>query len=178
MCLRRAGSAGSCSAPCWEFMHAATWAVIRGRPCAAAWVDLRGWRFVRGRGPVPRVNSLLPDTAFANVEQRGALPTEVDASLERYYVTKLSSLQFCGPPNFDLPFWTGLDSLILTLPMIQWLARRCRRRSGAGGPQGDAAGRPSLRQQPHPRLTPHSLFLATAERGSGEAHCLVQPLMR
>ena len=82
-----------------------------------------GWRFVRGRGPVPRVNALLPDTTFAAVEARGALPAETDAILERYYVTKLNSLQFCGPPNFNLPFWTGLDSLVLTLPMILWLAR-------------------------------------------------------
>ena len=36
---------------------------------------------------------------------------------------KLSSLQFCGPANFDLPFWNGLESLLLTLPMICWLTR-------------------------------------------------------
>jgi lysine-N-methylase len=82
-----------------------------------------GWRFVRGCGPVPRVNSLLPETTFAEVEQRSALPPEVDATLERYYVTKMTSLQFCGPPNFGLSFWAGLESLILTLPMHLWLAR-------------------------------------------------------
>ena len=43
--------------------------------------------------------------------------------LERYYVVKLNSLQFCGPPNFDLPLWAGLESLVLTLPMILWLRR-------------------------------------------------------
>jgi lysine-N-methylase len=43
--------------------------------------------------------------------------------LERYYVVKLNSLQFCGPPNFDLPLWAGLESLVLTLPMILWLTR-------------------------------------------------------
>jgi lysine-N-methylase len=82
-----------------------------------------GWRFVRGRGPVPRVNGMLAETTFAEVERRGALPPDVDASLERYYATKLSSLQFCGPPNFDQPFWIGLDSLVMTLPMILWLAK-------------------------------------------------------
>ncbi len=82
-----------------------------------------GWRFVRGRGQVPRVNSILPETTFEEVQRRGALPAEVDASLERYYLTKLHSLQFCGPPNFELPLWAGLDSLVLTLPMILWLAR-------------------------------------------------------
>jgi lysine-N-methylase len=82
-----------------------------------------GWRFVRGRGAVPRVNSMLPETTFEEVASRAALPADVDASLERYYLTKLHSLQFFGPPNFDLPFWAGLDSLVLTLPMILWLAR-------------------------------------------------------
>jgi lysine-N-methylase len=84
---------------------------------------LAGWRFVRGRGRVPRVNSFLAEITFADVEGRGALPPEVDEILERYYLVKLSSLQFCGPPNFDLPFWDGLASLVLTLPLILWLAR-------------------------------------------------------
>ena len=48
---------------------------------------------------------------------------EIDETLERYYVVKLNSLQFCGPPNFDLPLWAGLESLVLTLPMILWLRR-------------------------------------------------------
>ena len=47
----------------------------------------------------------------------------MDETLERYYVVKLNSLQFCGPPNFDLPLWAGLESLVLTLPMILWLRR-------------------------------------------------------
>jgi len=38
-------------------------------------------------------------------------------------VVKLSSLQFCGPPNFGLPLWAGLESLVVTFPMILWLAR-------------------------------------------------------
>ena len=51
------------------------------------------------------------------------MPPEIDETLERYYVVKLNSLQFCGPPNFDMPLLAGLDSLVLTLPMILWLAR-------------------------------------------------------
>jgi len=81
------------------------------------------WRFVRGRGPVPRVNEFLPETSFEEVERcSGTLP-EMDETLERYYVVKLNSLQFCGPPNFGLPLWAGLESLVLTLPMILWLRR-------------------------------------------------------
>jgi lysine-N-methylase len=52
----------------------------------------------------------------------GDLP-EMDEALERYYLVKLNSLQFCGPPNFGLPILAGLESLILTLPMILWLRR-------------------------------------------------------
>ena len=51
------------------------------------------------------------------------MPLEIDETLERYYVVKLNSLQFCGPSNFDLPLLAGLDSLVLTLPMILWLRR-------------------------------------------------------
>jgi lysine-N-methylase len=82
-----------------------------------------GWRFVRGRGRVPRVNEFLPETSFEAVEQCKGLLPELDETLERYYVVKLNSLQFCGPPNFDLPLWAGLGSLVLTLPMILWLRR-------------------------------------------------------
>ena len=76
-----------------------------------------------GRGRVPRVNEFLPETSFKEVERCSGMLPELDETLERYYVVKLNSLQFCGPPNFDLPLWAGLDSLVLTLPMILWLRR-------------------------------------------------------
>ena len=82
-----------------------------------------GWRFALGRGRVPRVNEFLPETHFEEVERRTGMPPELDETLERYYVVKLNSLQSCGPPNGDLPIWEGLESLILTLPMILWLTR-------------------------------------------------------
>jgi len=84
---------------------------------------LAGWRFVRGCGPVPLVNEFLPETSFQEAERRGGLFPEMDETLERYYLVKLNSLQFCGPPNFGLPLLAGLDSLVLTLPMILWLRR-------------------------------------------------------
>ncbi len=94
-------------------------ASIRGRLARVG----AGWRFATGRGAVPRVNEFLPKTSFDALEGSVGLPPEVDETLERYYVVKLNSLQFCGPPNFDLPLWAGLESLILTLPAILWLAR-------------------------------------------------------
>jgi lysine-N-methylase len=36
---------------------------------------------------------------------------------------KIESLQFCGPTNFRRRVWDGLDSLILTFPVILWLSR-------------------------------------------------------
>lgn len=80
-------------------------------------------RFARGRGRVPRVNESLADIAFEDVERPSALPAEVDETLERYYLVKLSSMQFCGSSNFGLSLLDGLDSLVLTLPLIVWLAR-------------------------------------------------------
>lgn len=84
---------------------------------------LAGWRFARGRGRVPRINEFLPEIRFEEIERCGGMPPEIDETLERYYVVKLNSLQFCGPPNFNLPLWAGLESLVLTLPMILWLGR-------------------------------------------------------
>ncbi len=82
-----------------------------------------GWRFARGHGRVPRVNEFLPDIRFEDVEAHTGTPLEIDMTLERYYLVKLNSLQFCGPPNFDQPLLAGLQSLVLTLPMILWLRR-------------------------------------------------------
>ncbi len=84
---------------------------------------LTAWRFVRGRGPVPRVNEFLPAVTFEEIERCRNTPPAIDETLERYYVVKLNSLQFCGPTNFNLPLWAGLDSLVLTLPLILWLTR-------------------------------------------------------
>jgi lysine-N-methylase len=86
---------------------------------------LDGLRFLRGRGRVPRVNEFLPAITFEDIERSagGGTPPEIDETLERYYVVKLNSLQFCGPPNFGMPLWAGLESLVLTLPMILWLRR-------------------------------------------------------
>jgi lysine-N-methylase len=95
----------------------------RGR-LALLWA---AWKFARGRGTVPRVNGLLPQTTFARVEEpAGPLPAAAEEVLERYYRVKVESLQFCGPTNFGMRFWDGLESLALTFPAIMWLARAFR----------------------------------------------------
>lgn len=82
------------------------------------------WRFALGRGTVPRVHGKLPEITFAELEQpHGPLPPEAEEVLERYYLIKVGSLQFCGQRNFWLPFWEGFEMLALTLPILLWTAR-------------------------------------------------------
>jgi lysine-N-methylase len=92
----------------------------RGR-IALLWA---AWRFARGRGRVPRVHGLMPETTFAALEEpAGPLPAASETLLTRYYRVKCESMHFFGPTNFHLPFWDGLESLLLTFPAIMWLSR-------------------------------------------------------
>jgi lysine-N-methylase len=82
------------------------------------------WRFARGEGTVPRMHAKMAKTTFAEIENRaGDLTPEAEKILERYYVIKLQSLQFCGAVQFGLPFWDGLELLCLTYPILLWTVR-------------------------------------------------------
>src|SRR5262249_23996028 len=92
------------------------------------------WRFARGTGPVPRLHAWLPETTFEQLgAPTGPLSEEAEHVLERYYVLKVGSLQFCGPAYFGLPFWEGLEALALTLPVMLWVARMYGKQPGAEG---------------------------------------------
>ena len=81
-------------------------------------------RFARGRGRVPNVHADLPAATFADAETPGeGFSIDAEHLLTRYYRVKVESLQFCGPSNFQLGFWDGLESLAFTLPAIGWLSR-------------------------------------------------------
>jgi lysine-N-methylase len=85
------------------------------------------WRFARGSGPVPRLNAHLSETTFQQIDEAtGRLPEAAEQLLERYYAIKVESLQFCGPSQFGLSFWEGVEALALTLPVVLWLARAFR----------------------------------------------------
>jgi lysine-N-methylase len=85
------------------------------------------WRFVRGKGAVPRMHARLPGGAFDELEvARGPLPAPAEEVLERYYTVKVGSLQFCGAASFGLPFWEGFETLAVTFPVILWAARQLR----------------------------------------------------
>jgi lysine-N-methylase len=82
------------------------------------------WRMVRGRGRLPRLQIGLPEKTFAEYEtSAGPLSPESEEALERYYVIKVQSLQFCGRSYYNLGFWEGFHHLAMTLPMICWAAR-------------------------------------------------------
>lgn len=86
------------------------------------------WAFARGKGTVPRLNGLMPETTtFAELETpRGPLPSAAEDVLERYYLIKVHSLQFCGPALYGMPFWEGFELLALTFPVLLWAARMFR----------------------------------------------------
>lgn len=82
------------------------------------------WRFARGSGSVPRLHREFPEATFEQLEKpAGALPEAAAKVLERYYVVKISSMQFCGAPSFGMAFWEGVQWLALTFPVVMWLAR-------------------------------------------------------
>ena len=85
---------------------------------------MSGWRFGRGTGKVPKVNRFIRDVEFAEIEAHQGTPSaEIEKLFQRYFLVKLNSLQFFGPSHFRLPFWDGLETLVLMYPLILWLAR-------------------------------------------------------
>lgn len=83
------------------------------------------WRFARGCRRVPRLHAAIPESAeFQQPEQ--AWPTwtpEATAILQRWSRVKISSGQFCGPCNFNLGVWDGIESLAVAFTAILWLGR-------------------------------------------------------
>jgi hypothetical protein len=81
-------------------------------------------RFARGTGPIPRLHRFIAETTFEQVEKAtGPWPEAVEEVLDRYYLTKVGSMQFFGRGYFDVPFWEGLEALVLTFPAVAWLTR-------------------------------------------------------
>jgi lysine-N-methylase len=83
-----------------------------------------GIAFARGKGTVPRLHAWLPQMTFAEVD---AIPTRSDEDteqiLERYFTTKIGSLQFFGALFFAYPLWDGLEALALMFPILHFLMR-------------------------------------------------------
>jgi lysine-N-methylase len=80
--------------------------------------------FARGKGYVPRVHAAIPNAKFADAEEPlGKLSDKAVSLLARWARVKVESGNFCGPTNFRLGVWDGLESLATTFPAALWLAR-------------------------------------------------------
>lgn len=83
-----------------------------------------GWRFAVGRGTIPTLHAAIPPSATFEIADRPvSLSATSQETIVRYLRTKIESLQFCGRPNFGATVWDGLEGLILTYPIMMWLAR-------------------------------------------------------
>jgi lysine-N-methylase len=81
-------------------------------------------QFVRGKGTVPLVHAAIPAATFADADKPfGKLSDKATSLLTRWARVKVESVQFCGPTNFGLTVWDGLESLAMTFPAAMWLAR-------------------------------------------------------
>jgi lysine-N-methylase len=81
-------------------------------------------QFTRGKGNVPRVHAAITTATFADTNKPfGNLSDKASSLLTRWARVKVESGQFCGPTNFGLGVWDGLESLASTFPAAMWLAR-------------------------------------------------------
>ncbi len=81
-------------------------------------------QFARGRGRVPRTHVTIPQTTFNAAEKPlGELSDRAEALLARWARVKIESGQFCGPTNFGMMVWDGLESLAVAFAAAMWLAR-------------------------------------------------------
>jgi lysine-N-methylase len=93
-------------------------------------------QFARGKGRVPRTHAAMPSATFADTDKPfGELSEAAESLLARWARVKVESGQFCGPTNFGLMVWEGLESLAAAFAAAMWLARVLR----ADGRPVDAA---------------------------------------
>lgn len=97
----------------------------RGSAQSNAFSRLRsGIQFARGRGWIPRTHAALPFARFDDTDKPlGELSDYAESLLERWARVKIESGQFCGPTNFGLPVWDGIESLAVAFVAAMWLAR-------------------------------------------------------
>jgi lysine-N-methylase len=81
-------------------------------------------QFARGKGFVPHVHAAIGSATFADAEKPlPELSGRAVSLLARWSRVKVESGQFCGPMNFGLPVWDGLESLAAAFVAAMWLAR-------------------------------------------------------
>jgi len=82
------------------------------------------FRFIFASSHTPIVREELKCVRFAEIEQPfGPLPPAAEAVLDRYFLVKVQSLQFCGKGFHDCSLIEGFRNLALLYPIIIWLSR-------------------------------------------------------
>lgn len=81
-------------------------------------------RFSYGSGPIPRLHAWIPLGRFESAEIPGPeLSQAEEEDLQRYYLLKIVSGQFCGRTNHGMTLVDGFEALALTLPILLWIRR-------------------------------------------------------
>jgi len=109
----------------------------RGSAQSSAFARLfSAMQFARGKGRVPRTHVAIPETTFDAAEKPlDELSDEAESLLARWARVKIESGQFCGPTNFGMLVWDGLESLAVAFAAAMWLTRVL---ATDGRPQDDA----------------------------------------
>jgi lysine-N-methylase len=82
------------------------------------------WRMLTGTGMVPRIRPDFPDVPFAALEASAGIPAGAAAeAFTRYLRVRLGSFGFCGAGFYGRGVLDGLDALLLTYPLMCWVAR-------------------------------------------------------
>ena len=83
-----------------------------------------GIRFARGSGAIPQTHTAIPFATFADTDKPlGELSDSAESLLARWARVKIESGQFCGPTNFGMTVWDGLESLAVAFAAAMWLTR-------------------------------------------------------
>lgn len=83
-----------------------------------------GMKFMTGTGMTPKLHEQLQAVPFEAIERSfGPLPAETDELITRYLQVKIEGLHFCGRAYYDMPLAEGLQSLLLLVPVVFWIAR-------------------------------------------------------
>jgi lysine-N-methylase len=80
--------------------------------------------FIRGVGSIPPLQTGWSSVPFDALELPvGPWPAGVGELLTRYFRVKVQGLHFCGRAHFDFSFVDGVQSMVMMLPIVCWLAR-------------------------------------------------------
>jgi len=95
------------------------------RKLAGRWDLLRSaLSFTTGQGDAPPLQECFKAVPFTDIEQPfGPVSVEADEILTRFLRVKIQGLHFCGRAYYGVPVVEGLQSLLLIIPAILWLAR-------------------------------------------------------